>query len=300
MQRCPVSTWNPDTGKPFGIKLIRGVFTTECYDFDPESPWRYQARTQKVFIPEEDQQARLGMCLWFLAWPWFVAKWFFDNVVWFDPCASILAGSKKQWLKQRQVLKGNKGYVSDDARQYSRNGRGPPTALKQRGWEGRKMNWVMIRARGHVTIDILPEEWHLDGEGVATVVRRLEGRLREMLGAGARFPRVLMTDRGTGMYSPSGQVVAAYEAAVRECNFQLFWGPDAKQQAADMPDLLLHETAVSWFRGSRRKIQPVVAPWHETPAQWSRRAMQALDEVNLHCDAEGLCMSFPRPRRRVR
>ncbi len=70
-----------------------------------------------------------------------------------------------------------------------------------------------------------------------------------------------MTDRGTGMYSPSGQVVAAYEAAVRECNFQLFWGPDAKQQAADMPDLLLHETAVSWFRCSLRKssLRPPLA-----------------------------------------
>ncbi len=181
-------------------------------------------------------------------------------MVWFDPCASILAGSKKQWLKQRPVPKGNKGHVSDDARQYSRNGRGPPTALKQRGWEGRMVNWVMILARGHVTIDILPEEWHLDGEGMATVVRRLVGRLREMLGAGARLPRVLMTDRAIGMHSPSGQVVAAYEAAVRECNFQLFRGPDAKQQAADMPDLLLHETAVSWFRGSLQKIQLVLAP----------------------------------------
>ncbi len=36
VQRCKVSTTNPDTGKPFDFKLIRQVFATDCYDFFPE------------------------------------------------------------------------------------------------------------------------------------------------------------------------------------------------------------------------------------------------------------------------
>ena len=94
------------------------------------------------------------------------------------------------------------------------------------------------------------------------------------------------------MYAPSGHVVAAYDCAARECGFKLFWGPDAKIQSPDMPDLLLHETAVSWLRGVLRRTKPDVVPWQETPQQWSRR-MKALDECNRSNDVEGLCMQFP-------
>ena len=114
-----------------------------------------------------------------------------------------------------------------------------------------------------------------------------------MLGADARLPRVLMSDRGTGMYAPSGHVTAAYDRAVRDCGFKLFWGPDAKTQSPDMPDLLLHETAVSWLRGVLRRTKPDVVPWMETPQQWSRRMMNALDECNRSKDVEGLCLQFP-------
>ena len=60
-----------------------------------------------------------------------------------------------------------------------------------------------------------------------------------------------------------------------------------------MPDLLLHETAVSWLRGVLGSTKPEVAPWKETPAQWSRRVMKALDEVDQNYDAEALCRQFP-------
>ena len=93
-------------------------------------------------------------------------------------------------------------------------------------------------------MDILPMDWALGGDGMATVVRRLEERLRDMLGDDVRLPRVLMSDRGTGMYAPAGKVVAAYDHTVRACNFRTFWGPDAKKQSPDMPDLLLHELLI--------------------------------------------------------
>ena len=59
-----------------------------------------------------------------------------------------------------------------------------------------------------------------------------------------------------------------------------------------MPDLLLHETAVSWLRGVLGRTKPDVVPWQETPQQWSRR-MKALDECNRSNDVGGLCMQFP-------
>ena len=293
VQRCPVSTLNTETGKTFDLKLIRKVFSTECYDLDPENPWRHQTRNKRTFLPGNLKQHRFDMCRWHLGWGNFVASWFFHNVVWVDPCSSVLPGSYRQYLKQKQLVKGDKGWVSDNAKQTNPNARGPKTALQQKSWEGRKMNWVIILARGVVGVDILPMDWALDGDGMATVVRRLEERLRDMLGDDVRLPRVLMSDRGTGMYAPAGQVVAAYDHAVRECNFRTFWGPDAKKQSPDMPDLLLHETAVSWLRGVLRRTKPVVAPWLGTPEQWPRRMMTALDEVNRNNDVESLCMQFP-------
>ena len=247
-----------------------------------------------MFLPDDVIQHRFEMCKWFLLWPLFTATWFFNNVVWIDPCSSIIPGSYKQFLRMRQALKGDKGWQSDDAKGKKPNQRGPKTALTQTTFEGTKMNWVIILARGAISVDILPLDWELDSEGMATVIRRLKERLRDMLGADARLPTILMTDRGTGMYAPSGHVTRAYDNAVRQCGFQLFWGADAKKQSPEMPDLLLHETAVSWLRGALRKMKPEVAPWPETPAQWSRRMMKAVAEVNDGSkDVEALCMQFP-------
>ena len=71
-------------------------------------------------------------------------------------------------------------------------------------------------------------------------------------------------------YAPSGTVVHAFEKAVAEEGFQLFWGPDAKHQSPDMGDILLHETAVALFRARMRKEQPVVEPWRESRLQVGR------------------------------
>ena len=66
---------------------------------------------------------------------------------------------------------------------------------------------------------------------------------------------------------------------------------DAKKQAPEMPDLLLHETAVSWVRSALRRSKPEVLPWKETPEQWSRRMLRAVEAANQH-DAEALCADF--------
>ena len=92
----------------------------------------------------------------------------------------------------------------------------------------------MVLARGVVHVEVLPQDWEVDGEGMAFAIRLLPKVLRRMLGESARLPRTLCTDRGTGMYSPAGHVVHEYAAAVEEAGFHLLWGPCAKRQAWDI------------------------------------------------------------------
>ena len=60
IQRCPASTTNPVTGKPFDLKRIRNVFATDCYDLDPESPWRFQARSSRCYLPPKLMEHRVA------------------------------------------------------------------------------------------------------------------------------------------------------------------------------------------------------------------------------------------------
>ena len=102
----------------------------------------------------------------------------------------------------------------------------------------------MVLTQGKVAVHMLPEDWSVCGEGMAHAATMLPQVLRRMLGPDVRLPRVLFTDRGTGMYAPSGRIVHAFHTAVRQQGFRTFWGEDASRQAPDMSDLLLHETAV--------------------------------------------------------
>ena len=111
------------------------------------------------------------------------------------------------------------------------------------------MNWVILLARGRVAVRVLPVEWQLNGEGMADVASSLTGWLRDLLGPDAPLPRVVFTDRGTGMYSPAGHVLPRYDRALRAAGLRPFFGADATAQAPDMGDLLLHETAC--FMGSQ-------------------------------------------------
>ena len=57
-------------------------------------------------------------------------------------------------------------------------------------------------------------------------------------------------------------------------------GADARRQAPDLGDVLLHETVVSMFCTKMRQTRPVVAPWLETLPQWTERARRAIKLVN--------------------
>ena len=78
----------------------------------------------------------------------------------------------------------------------------------------------MFSHRVRVHVEVLPADWSLDGAGMAVVVSRLPKALRKMLSRGARAPRILFTDRGTGMYAQCGSPVREYADAVATHGFR--------------------------------------------------------------------------------
>ena len=292
IERCPKSTMNQETGEPFCAKTLRKVMSEDCYDVGPAKPWRFQTKLQKVFLPEEVKAQRCRMAEVLLSHG-HDAAWWYRNVVWFDPCSSILPGSMLQWLRMRQAAVGDKAWLSDDAKEYSRNLRGSKYAKTQRTWAGYRVNWFVVLARGKIHVEVMPAYWPLDSSGVATFVERLPRILRCMLGCRARLPSIVFTDRGTGMYSPHGAVTQFYDEALTATGFSLYWGADASVQAPDMPDVLLHETAVAMFRNRLRREKPVVLPWLETQEQWAARAEKVVEWMNANCNLVGLCRKFP-------
>ena len=165
--------------------------------------------------------------------------------------------------------------------------------LKQDGYEATRISWLIVVARGAVAVEVLPPGWTVDGAGMAAAVQQVPGILRRMLGDTALLPRILFTDRGTGMYAPNGKVTHAYSHAVDASGLRLYWGEDAKLQAPDLGDMLLHETAVSWFRSRMKREKPNVVPWEETRAQWAVRAARCVRHINDEYDVAGLCREFP-------
>lgn len=289
--RCPVATLNPNTGKPFSRRHLRKVFLEDCYDIDPDHPWKYQNPLQKIFLPEDLKEHRLRMAQYIQRYGK-SPQWWAQHVVWFDPCCSILPGSKRQYEHMCQALKGKKRLISDNAKQYSSNLSGKTTAIKQIG-EGTRVNWFNVLCRGIIHVETMPAEWKLDGTGLAAFVERLPRILHQILGPGAKLPRTVFTDRGTGMYTPVGKIVNKYAEALRSAGFVPYWGSDAQRQSPDMGDMLLHETAVAWLRKYLRTSRPEALPWQETKEMWSRRVQQAVAFANQKYDVAGLCREFP-------
>ena len=175
---------------------------------------------------------------------------------------------------------------------YNKNLVESDTAVKQRA-EGRRICWIIVLARGVVHVELMPENWKVNASGLAFFVHKLPQILHSMLGPQAKLPRKIFTDRGTGMYAPTGKIANKYYEAVQNEGFDVYWGPDASRQSPDMPDMLLHETAVSWFRKRMAIEKSVVLPWHETRQQWQHRARTCVRYINTHYDVAGLCREFP-------
>ena len=76
-----------------------------------------------------------------------------------------------------------------------------------------------------------------------------------------------------------------------EGGFRPFAGDFAAEQPPDIPDILAHETAISWVKLRESKTKPA-RPWEESREAFTVRIRGIAQAVNAQCDVEGLCRGF--------
>ena len=295
-ERCKIATWNPKTQEPFCDRLIYKVFRERCFDEDAGDPWDQRTPFNKTALSPPLVQMRLD---------WAKAQkklkrsenWFFQNVIYIDPCNTILSDSLKIGFDENQASFGKaKRWMSSDSQRSARNLRASPYATKQARYGDKRVWWFIVLTRGKVAIMMMPDQWAQTGDGMAEFVAMLEPLLRKMVGTDARLPRVLLSDRGPGFYQAStGHIVEAYRKAVTDKGFRTYAGNDASKQAPDMPDIWPHETAVSWIRALMKK-RPMTKGNGLVQMQKEFEAAMAssVKHINDNYDVASLCKSLPR------
>ena len=172
LTQCPIATTNPMTKLPFTEKYIRQVFTQDCCDNSPEHPWKFQRCLQKTWIPEPVRKERAVFAQGELD-ALMPGVWYFNNLIWFDPNSSIIPSGPKKAADQDQAAKPEKRLFWDDAREYSRNLKGPKYAKTQAGRGDKRFRWVLVLSRGRIGVAIMDECWGEDAESMAIFVGRL-------------------------------------------------------------------------------------------------------------------------------
>ena len=288
--RCPSATWNENTEQPITDKYILHVFREQCYDDDSEQPWGHMVAYNKTALSPAMMELRLAWANEHLRHRQ-PDHWFFRNVIWLDPCSTILSEGPRAAFDEKHASYGKgKRWMSPDSRMSSRNLRAAPYATKQSRWGDKRVWWFIILARGVAKLVAMPDEFTQTGEGMAILVGKLPEILKSMLGNDVALPRVVFTDRGPGFYQGStGHIVKAYETALRQHGFRAFAGPDASAQPADIPDCLPHETAVAWARNFMKK-RPLK---RGTIASMEAHLAQLLSDAGGHItenyDVDALC-----------
>jgi len=295
-ERCPIAATNPETGEAFSDKVIHEVFGSRCFDDGAEEPWGHMEPYHKTALSPEAKMLRLKYS---------VAEegvgnsgaWYNQNVVWVDPCATILSDSLKIGFDENQASYGRgKRWMSPDMRGASRNLRASPYANKQARYGDEKVFWFVILARGKVGYLIMRRGWRQTGAGMAEFVDQLEDKLKSMLRNPSRLPRVIGSDRGPGFYqSSTGHIVVEYNDALKRNGFRAYAGEDASKQPADMADVWPHETAVSWIRAYLKK-HPLqkgcgIAAMKEA---FARTMNDCMSHINAEYDVADLSACYPK------
>ena len=95
----------------------------------------------------------------------------------------------------------------------------------------------------------MDDDWRQSGAGIAEMVKRLPRIPSNRFKDDDMEPHVIFTNRSPGFYhSFTGSITPECSAASEEYGFTTWAGDRAKWQSADIPDILLHETAVGWVR----------------------------------------------------
>jgi len=156
--RCQIATWNPATQEPVHDKLIYKVFKERCFDADGDVPWGQLTPFNKTALSPP-------LVLMRFAWGKAQKKlqlsedWFFQNVVYIDPCNTILSDSLKTGFDENQASFGKaKRWMSPDSQRSARNLRASPYATKQARHGDKRVWWFIVLTRGKVAIMMMPDQ----------------------------------------------------------------------------------------------------------------------------------------------
>lgn len=290
---CPQATLNPETDEPFSAKVILRVFKTKCYDQGPEHPWNYDHPKQKSTLSPEAMGARLKWSDDMLEIN-HQADWYFRHIAWVDPCYTIVPGRPKTIHDQMVASFGKaKRWSSDDSKDEPKNLRSSPYTNKTTQWGDVKVWWFIVLARGKVHVEVMGRDWEQNGAGQAKMVALLPKVLKKMCGRSAEaLPETVFSDRGPGFYHPSqGTINPHYAAALSEHGFTPWAGDHALWQPGDIPDLLLHETAVSWVRKFLRQHPVKIGEnMARNISNLEEKLQEAVDHINTYYEVEDTCV----------
>ena len=301
--RCPSATLNSTTGRPFSRERINQLLTSECYDEVPERPWEFRYGRKRRALTLEARTERMEWARRLLR-EGKAAAWFFLNVIWIDLCSKVLPGTPKKALDQKLAGRNKrKRLMSPGSNDTSENLGGSDAAEKQKSFGDVRVWFGVVLTRGVLGVTVFTTtegEGAFPGEcpaGARQFVARLPQVLDKMLGRGTPKPRVLFSDRGPGFYHRStGAITGEYETACRAHRFRQWAGANsrtgARAQPPDIPDVLLHETAISHVRERVFKSTPA-SPWDETPEEFASRLQAAVAHANAEYQLADLCREFP-------
>lgn len=178
----------------------------------------------------------------------------------------------------------------------SRNLRGSPYAGKQCQWGDERVWWFVVLAHGKVAVQVMPRGWVQNGAGQAEMVKSLPGIVAKMCKNTGVKPTIACTDRGPGFFhARTGDICPEYAAALEQHGLKPWAGENALHQPADIPDVLLHETAVAWIRSYLRHHPVRIGANMDTNRA---NLVEALKSAAQYCndwyDVEGLCHAFPK------
>ena len=290
---CPRATRNPATGEPVDKKLVYTVFREVCYDEDDETDtWAHRARLSRAALDEPAKEKRLAFAKYMLALG-YLARWYYDNLVWCDLCNSVLPRSQKKATQMALARKGGKGWMSKGSQKHSQNLRGPKHVLKLNSSDTVRVWWVPVLTRGKFHIEFMPDTFPGETEeGAEIMVARVRAALNVRF-QGQRGPRVLFTDRGNGFYNAgTGAITDGYRNALVLHGLKAFFPDDASIQPGQLQEVMLHETAVSWMRTRLTKTLPKRS-WEESLEQYRSRLKQCAMYINDHYNVMNLCKELP-------
>ena len=149
----PSATINPATQQAVHPNRVYKVLREDCYDQNPEFPWRNQHRVSKKALTADAMGRRLQWAKSMLPTE-HSHNWYYQNLVWTYICNSVLARSAKKADEQTLVRKGGRGWISDDSKYEPENMRADTNLLKLAGSDTERVYWAPAQRLKAIVRDI--------------------------------------------------------------------------------------------------------------------------------------------------